>query len=357
MFAAMGGYREIVKILIDHRANLETRNYTGLTALMMAVIEGHRDVAQLLLDSGAEMEACDQQGYTALTFAMAQRIDLVSFLEERGANRKYAKEILDVQFFSHVWGLKGRYKLKNETGGYETIFSLEGLPPYYSMFMVSKYVKKFFKSSHFINELIDPEHQGIICKALGEAYPLKTQSCQEIRTKLSLCQPIIFLGGGDEHAVSIIMHKKHLIICNKGKGSKPNSIEMYALPQQKVTAEFIHSLQWTYPDIECFNKMIADLKLEPLEGFFQKKQKVGNCTWKNGEGAFRVLLKLYVQNEADWKLLCKVFTYFVGESELKKYTYGYNQEVLKRLQWKREKENKACDNEVRFARLLNDLLE
>jgi len=55
MLAAHAGYREIVEILIAHRANLDITAKYGLSALMLAVIAGHAEVARLLAQAGADL--------------------------------------------------------------------------------------------------------------------------------------------------------------------------------------------------------------------------------------------------------------------------------------------------------------
>jgi ankyrin repeat protein len=54
MLAAHAGYREIVEILIAHRANLDITAKYGLSALMLAVVAEHVDVARLLAQAGAD---------------------------------------------------------------------------------------------------------------------------------------------------------------------------------------------------------------------------------------------------------------------------------------------------------------
>jgi ankyrin repeat protein len=55
MLAAHAGHREVVEVLIGHRANLNTTAKYGLSALMLALVAGHADVARLLADAGADL--------------------------------------------------------------------------------------------------------------------------------------------------------------------------------------------------------------------------------------------------------------------------------------------------------------
>lgn len=54
IYAAVNGYVDIVKALIDHGANLEAANEHGETALYQAAVNGHQEIVSLLLDKGAD---------------------------------------------------------------------------------------------------------------------------------------------------------------------------------------------------------------------------------------------------------------------------------------------------------------
>jgi len=55
MLAAHGGHLASVRLLIDHRANLNLTAKFGLSALMLAVIAGHKEIAQALARAGADL--------------------------------------------------------------------------------------------------------------------------------------------------------------------------------------------------------------------------------------------------------------------------------------------------------------
>jgi hypothetical protein len=54
--ASYWGDLEITRLLLDHEADMQIRNKSGLTAFQMATREEHHDIAQVLLDRGAERE-------------------------------------------------------------------------------------------------------------------------------------------------------------------------------------------------------------------------------------------------------------------------------------------------------------
>ncbi|KAJ5460318.1 uncharacterized protein N7458_001870 [Penicillium daleae] len=84
--AARRGHREIVEILLDHRADIEIRNPVGLTPLMIAAREGQCEATKVLLDRGANCEAQTRDHSTALLWAIrAGAVDTVKILIEHGA--------------------------------------------------------------------------------------------------------------------------------------------------------------------------------------------------------------------------------------------------------------------------------
>ena len=66
MAAALHGYTETVRLLLDAGADLEARNVYGFTPLLYAAGNGHTEAVRLLLDAGAAVDARDEGGRTPL---------------------------------------------------------------------------------------------------------------------------------------------------------------------------------------------------------------------------------------------------------------------------------------------------
>jgi len=77
-----------VRKYLDLGANIEVKDYRGLTSLQIACVYGHLDVVSLLLDRGANVDAAGgSTGQTSLIFAsMEGHLDVVKELLDRGAN-------------------------------------------------------------------------------------------------------------------------------------------------------------------------------------------------------------------------------------------------------------------------------
>jgi hypothetical protein len=87
MRAAEGGHREVVALLLEKGADIEAQCKAGQTALAYAAREGRREVVALLLESGAQLEAKDRHNWTALVHAAAEgHQEVVLLLLKRGAD-------------------------------------------------------------------------------------------------------------------------------------------------------------------------------------------------------------------------------------------------------------------------------
>lgn len=88
--AASGGYVNIIKLLLNHGAEINSRTGSklGISPLMLAAMNGHTAAVKLLLDMGSDINAqIETNRNTALTLACFQgRHEVVSLLLDRKAN-------------------------------------------------------------------------------------------------------------------------------------------------------------------------------------------------------------------------------------------------------------------------------
>lgn len=68
-FAACKAYDDIVRLLLDHGADLESRDKYDCTAVINVAIAGHLSTMQILLERGANRTSCAVSGYHALLAA------------------------------------------------------------------------------------------------------------------------------------------------------------------------------------------------------------------------------------------------------------------------------------------------
>ncbi len=87
MLAAAQGHTEVVRTLIQHRADVHARSAGGYTALLLAAREGHLETTQALLAAGADVNEAAKDGTTALFVAtMRGHTKYGEFLLDKGAN-------------------------------------------------------------------------------------------------------------------------------------------------------------------------------------------------------------------------------------------------------------------------------
>jgi hypothetical protein len=68
--AVRTGNSKVVRLLLEHRADCNSRDNSGLTPLLCATIEGHEEVLELLLSRGADIKRVDNSGQSALHWAV-----------------------------------------------------------------------------------------------------------------------------------------------------------------------------------------------------------------------------------------------------------------------------------------------
>ena len=70
MVAAKHGYKEIVELLVEAKADVNIADGDGDTALILAAENGYTDIVELLVGAGADVNKADKIGLTALMYAV-----------------------------------------------------------------------------------------------------------------------------------------------------------------------------------------------------------------------------------------------------------------------------------------------
>jgi ankyrin repeat protein len=87
MIASGNGHIEIVNLLLNKKVDVNQKGSYGQTALMIASEKGHEDVVRLLIDKGADLDLKEIGGKTALIAASHEgHTDIVKFLIDKGAD-------------------------------------------------------------------------------------------------------------------------------------------------------------------------------------------------------------------------------------------------------------------------------
>jgi ankyrin repeat protein len=81
-----GGNFQIVKLFLDHGADVNTRTKNGWSALMCATSNGDQDIVRLLIEAGANVGIQAENGWTPLMLAASHGQDgIVNLLLSKGA--------------------------------------------------------------------------------------------------------------------------------------------------------------------------------------------------------------------------------------------------------------------------------
>ena len=80
MLAALKSNAEMVKLLLEHGADVNAVDSSGMTALMWAAFGGSAESVRLLIDKGAKIDTKDQSGKTALDWASTGKPEIRGLL-------------------------------------------------------------------------------------------------------------------------------------------------------------------------------------------------------------------------------------------------------------------------------------
>lgn len=98
MAAAVRGHKDVVKLLVDHGANVNAQNVDGHTALMFAY-NGKNQVETLLDKYGEYMKDVNDNSTQIIQDALQTHVDVVNLLVKSGAD-------LSLKVFSLIYRAK-----------------------------------------------------------------------------------------------------------------------------------------------------------------------------------------------------------------------------------------------------------
>ena len=90
LFEAVGvGNKEIVKLLLEHKADTSRHDRYGYTPLCIACLQSKTEIALSLIQAGAKVNLRDEDGNLPLHYAAREgNIELVNELLKRGRSKK-----------------------------------------------------------------------------------------------------------------------------------------------------------------------------------------------------------------------------------------------------------------------------
>jgi hypothetical protein len=83
IYASCFGHIDAVKLLVEHKADIDKRDYASWSSLMWAITNGHKEIVKYLLDHGASPDVKTTSGRTAFDF-VAPDSDMSEYLHDSG---------------------------------------------------------------------------------------------------------------------------------------------------------------------------------------------------------------------------------------------------------------------------------
>jgi len=107
--AAEYGNAEVVKILVDAKADVDVQERHGYTALHYAIMHGHTEIVKILVDAKADVDVQERHGDTALTYAALKgHTEIVKILVDVKADVDLQNNFGDTALIRAVFDRNGR---------------------------------------------------------------------------------------------------------------------------------------------------------------------------------------------------------------------------------------------------------
>lgn len=143
-FAAMSGERTLIKLLIDNGSEIDPKGVDDVTPLYLAARTGSTDAVKLLLDSGADTNAKSASGYTPLMAASIDGdYDVVKLLVEHGSIIDSADKEGNTPLFMTLKTLLMNYTINAKTPGAEIMRNRLSINTKETKELLSKYKKQW----------------------------------------------------------------------------------------------------------------------------------------------------------------------------------------------------------------------
>jgi hypothetical protein len=158
MIASYNRQFEVVKILIENGANVNSRNFIGQTSLIAACMKDDYQLAQYLIENGANVNLANNKGQTGLTFATrAINKDIVNMLILAGAMTDGIDDDLVQEITKPIEAIKRAAAMSIETSRnpFEAYLEISGVIKTFDEGLIA-FAFEYRKMSREVNVLQQP---------------------------------------------------------------------------------------------------------------------------------------------------------------------------------------------------------
>jgi ankyrin repeat protein len=298
----------LFEVLLQHGADLEQKDFLDRTALHWAADRNELEMCAFFLNLGANPNSFSAEGQPILVNPiLREQVALVDLFITHKADYKFAQDFINSKLLGHRFELIGETDIVSDSGHFIPV-SFEG---FYLEFTSNLIHRSLY---NFINSIAGQKHtqqHSLINRAMRTLknaatlaefakYKDKSQFTATIEQLLSadlLLLPIAYRG----HAITFVIHRGMLAICNRGVSKKIDTLIIYEIGNpSKLSAELYKKLLYE-PKEEVFMEedLYNDLGLKIITSFPTSHQISGNCSWANMEASIPAMLLMQKFNLKD----------------------------------------------------------
>lgn len=303
---AQSGQVAMIRLLYELGADLYSKDQDQFTPFLLSAFDSKAEASRAFISLGYDIDkGVLERGHSPLVYALLRKnMDLASRLEQLGADREQALEIVQKKKLAHFWSIGGgeaittflgsTYRLEYEGNFSESAFQwlVELLKKSQSTVPVGVITKEEFsqleQSVGFIQDLIQKKDQQAVSSLLVQ------------RIHEGAYVPI--LTGTPDHVISVLFGNDKMYVLNRGAGRDDRyAVVCYPFPKERVSLEMIQELQKrfaSFDQMKSFFSVLDETFGLILRGVLEdecvvlKPQRVGNCSFANTMPLILVLLSL-----------------------------------------------------------------
>lgn len=324
-------FRFLSLLLKNEVPSLNPVNYTPLH--LAAFDLNNQEMISFLEKWKFTDDSISLYGFTPSYIADALETEFPKHLSD---NSQLKKEIYDRKLLANIWGANRKSDI---TSSMQTkTFNLEGNMPSIGPKEISRFFELFTtqygQESPLFLKVKDVLHNDI------RTYTPAKRVLKEFHNGEILNFPTGYglkIITEEAHIIQLLFVDKYFLICNRGLGSKVESIIIIEIDRSRatLTLEHIEKLKkgwWTklegeqfiYDKLPVLAGAVEDQSLakEKFKKIIQKTQSMGNCWWISSmTGVFGLFLTLMTLEQEKKQQVSKELIYDQAKTIYKKFTY------------------------------------